>query len=566
VSNIAQQPNQAAHPRRDPIALQIMWNRLIAVVEEQAQVLLRTAFSPIVRECGDLSAGVFDLQGRMLAQALTGTPGHVNTMAESAAHFIAAFPIETMQEGDAYICNDPWLGTGHTNDFVVATPVFLRGRIVALFLCSSHVVDVGGTNGPDAADVFSEGLYIPMLKLIAQGTVNDTLMAMIRSNTRLPIDSEGDTYALASCNEIGAKHLVEMMVEFGIESMDELGHHILTRSRNAVLGEIVKLPRGSWDYSMMVDGYDAPLKLQACLTITDKGIAVDFSGSAAPIQRGINVPLAYAAAYTVFALSCVVAGGIPNNAGTLSAFSVTAPPTTILNARKPHAVKSRHVLGQMLPDLVFGCLRQVIPERVPAEGTSCMWNISIVGTWKGDEGDSRPFSLAMTTNGGTGARAHKDGLSATAFPSGVQGMPVEIAEALTPLLFWRKELRPDSGGAGTSRGGLGQIIEIENGEGTPFKLLAAFDRLNFPPRGRDGGNSGLAGEIELSSGEAVSGKGIQVVEPGQRLILRSPGGGGAGDPRQRLRQQVLADMANGLISAESARLQYQFEAVDVLGK
>ena len=555
--------DEATH-RHDPIALQLMWNRLIAVVEDQAQVLIRTAFSSIVRECGDLSAGLFDLQGRMLVQALTGTPGHVNTMAESAAHFIKAFPIESMKEGDAFICNDPWLGTGHTNDFVVATPAFLRGRIVALFLCTSHVVDVGGTNGPDAVDVFAEGLYIPMLKLIDQGTVNETLMAIIRSNTRLPIDTEGDTYALASCNEIGAKRLVEMMDEFEIDNLDELGNHILVRSREAVLSEIAKLPRGSWGYSMMVDGYDAPLELRVCLTVTDSGITVDYTGSAAPVQRGINVPLAYTAAYTVFALSCVVAGRIPNNAGTLSAFSVAAPPTTILNARKPHAVKSRHVLGQMLPDLIFGCLRQSVPERVPAEGASCMWNIAIMGTQKATDGDSRPFSLLMTTNGGTGARANRDGLSATAFPSGVQGMPVEIAEALSPLLFWRKELRPDSGGAGTSRGGLGQIIEIENGEQMPFTLVAAFDRLQYPPRGCDGGAPGLAGQIELSSGTAVAGKGMQVVGPGQRLLLRSPGGGGTGDPRERLPEQVAADLANGLISVESARSQYLFDVANVV--
>ena len=197
------------------IDLQIMWHRLIAVVEEQAQVLLRTAFSPIVRECGDLSAGVFDLKGRMLAQAVTGTPGHVNSMAESVEHFIAHFPIETMNPGDAYITNDPWMGTGHLNDFVVTTPCFKDGKAVALFSCTSHVMDIGGIGfGPDATDVFMEGLYIPMLKLIDQGVVNETLMAMIRSNTRLPIDTEGDTYSLAGCNDVGCQRLVEMMREF----------------------------------------------------------------------------------------------------------------------------------------------------------------------------------------------------------------------------------------------------------------------------------------------------------------------------------------------------------------
>jgi N-methylhydantoinase B len=250
------------------IDLQIMWHRLIAVVEEQAQVLLRTAFSPIVRECGDLSAGVFDPKGRMLAQAVTGTPGHVNSMAESVKHFIAHFPIERMKEGDAYITNDPWMGTGHLNDFVVTTPCFKDGRLVALFSCTSHLMDIGGIGfGPDATDVFMEGLYIPMLKLIDQGVVNETLMAMIRSNTRLPIDTEGDTYSLAGCNDVGCQRLVEMMREFDIESLDQLGHHICDRSREAVLAEIAKLPKGVWRNSMVVDGYDEPVTLAATLTI-----------------------------------------------------------------------------------------------------------------------------------------------------------------------------------------------------------------------------------------------------------------------------------------------------------
>src|SRR3954447_6062575 len=233
------------------IDLQIMWHRLIAVVEEQAQVLLRTAFSTIVREAGDLSAGVFDLESRMLAQAVTGTPGHVNSMAESVKHFIRHFPIATMEEGDVYITNDPWMGTGHLNDFVLTTPCFRKGKLVALFSCTSHLMDIGGIGfGPDAHDVFMEGLYIPMLKLAERGKVNETLMAMIRANTRLPVDTEGDTYSLAACNDVGAKRLAEMMEEFGIDSLDPLAEHILARSREAVMAEIAKLPRGTWRNEM----------------------------------------------------------------------------------------------------------------------------------------------------------------------------------------------------------------------------------------------------------------------------------------------------------------------------
>src|ERR1700761_123808 len=241
-----------------------MWNRWLAIGEWEAQGLLRCAFSPIVRECGDLSAGVFDVRGRMVAQAVTGVPGHVNTMAESVKHVLNKYPAKTMKPGDVFITNDPWMGTGHLNDFVVTTPCFRGETLVALFSCTSHLMDLGGIGfGPDSTDVFMEGLYIPMLKLIDQGVVSETLMAIIRTNTRLPIDTEGDTYSLAGCNDVGCQRLVQMMDEFGIASLDRLGDYICDRSRGAVLEEIAKLPKGTWRNEMVVDGYDTPVTLAA---------------------------------------------------------------------------------------------------------------------------------------------------------------------------------------------------------------------------------------------------------------------------------------------------------------
>ncbi|MEI8145432.1 MAG: hydantoinase B/oxoprolinase family protein, partial [Alphaproteobacteria bacterium] len=387
------------------IDLQVMWNRLIAVVEEQAQVLLRTAFSPIVREAGDLSAGIFDRHGRMLAQAVTGTPGHVNSMAESVKHFINAFPLDTMREGDIYITNDPWMGTGHLNDFVLTTPAFHKDRLVGLFSCTSHLMDIGGIGfGPDGTDVFMEGLSIPLLKLADQGKLNDTLMAMIRANTRLPIDTEGDVYSLAACNDVGCKRLTEMMTEFALDDLDVLAEHIISRSRAAVLGEIAKLPKGTWRNAMTVDGFDEPVTLAAAVTVSDQGIHVDFTGTGPASKRGINVPLAYTTAYTVFGLACVVGRDIPNNAGSLSPLTVWAPEHTILNALKPKPVASRHVIGQMLPDVVFGALAQVIPDRVPAEGTSCLWNLNVRGQTEDEGLGNYGFTMTVTSNGGTGAR------------------------------------------------------------------------------------------------------------------------------------------------------------------
>jgi N-methylhydantoinase B len=531
------------------IERQIMWNRLIAIVEEQGQTLLRTAFSPMVREAGDLSAGVFDPQGRMLAQAVTGTPGHVNSMAESVKHFIRHFGLETMKPGDAYITNDPWMGTGHLNDFVITTPCFHNGRLVALFSCTSHLIDIGGIGfGPDGTDVHMEGIYIPFLKLIEEGKVNETLIAMIRANTRLPVDTVGDTYSLAACNDVGCQRLTEMMSEFRLDDLDDLSAYICERSEATVREEIAALPKGSWSNTMVTDGYDSPIELTATVTVSDDGIHVDYTGTSPVAARGINVPISYTTAYTVFGLACVVGRNVPNNAGSLAPLTVSAPEGCILNAPKPAPVCSRHVIGQMLPDVVFGCLRQAVPDRVPAEGTSCLWNLNVRGRIKGGEGGQYGFSMTVTSNGGTGARPQSDGLSATAYPSGVKGTPVEIAEQITPLIFWTKEYRPDSGGAGRMRGGHGQNIEIESRIGEPFELLAAYDRIDHPARGRDGGKDGAPGVVAFKSGKKLPGKGFLMVPPDERLVIKTPGGGAIGDPAERDLERVAAERKAGLVT------------------
>jgi N-methylhydantoinase B len=475
-------------------------------------------------------------------------------MAESVKHFVRVFPVETMKPGDIYITNDPWMGTGHLNDFVLTTPAFHRGKLVGLFSCTSHLMDIGGIGfGPDGTDVFMEGLYIPLLKLADRGKLNETLMAMIRANTRLPIDTEGDVYSLAACNDVGCERLSEMMEEFGLKDLDVLSKHILTRSKAAVLEAIAALPQGKWSNTMTVDGYDEPVTLACTVEVTTKGIHVDYTGTGEASKRGINVPLAYTTAYTVFGLACIVGKDIPNNAGSLAPLTVSAPENTIVNALKPKPVASRHIIGQMLPDVVFGALRQAIPDRVPAEGTSCLWNLNVRGQTDEAGLGNYGFMMAVTSNGGTGARPMKDGLSATAYPSGVKGTPVEIAESITPLIFWRKEFREDSGGAGTTRGGLGQVIEVGSRIGKPFDLLAAYDRIDHPPRGRDGGRDGAPGAVSLKSGKVLKGKGFQLIPPDDRLVVMTPGGAGIGDPGKRDRAALDKDVSEGLVSAKGAK-------------
>ena len=527
---------------------QVMWNRLLSVVEEQGQTLIRTAFSPIVRECGDISAGVFDLKGRMMAQAVTGTPGHVNSMAESVKHFLSYFPLETMNEGDIFITNDPWMGTGHLNDFVLTTPCFKNNKIVGLFSCTSHLTDIGGLGvGPDATDVHMEGLYIPMLKLADKGVMDKTLLAMIRQNTRQPVETEGDVYSLAACNDIGCKRLVEMMTEFDIDDLTDLSDFIYKKSLNAVENEILKIPNGEYKNSMMIDGFESDVELSAILVVSDKSISVDFFGTSNQSKFGINVPLAYTKAYTCFGLGCLVSGDIPNNAGSLFPFNVNAPKGSILNAAYPAAVCARHIIGQMLPDVVFGCLEKAIPDLVPAEGASCLWNITFRG--KSDRGanDNTLFAVTAVVNGGTGARPTKDGLSATAYPSGVRGTPVEINEAVAPLLFLKKEYSPGSAGNGKFRGGLGQVIEVTSAINEDMDLLASFDRIKYPARGRMGGENGKAGYVRIKDKGILNGKGTQLISAGDILEIYTPGGAGLGQAKDRSDKNLKYDKDNEMI-------------------
>src|SRR5499427_4418170 len=376
------------------IHTQIMWNRLIAVVEEQAQTMLRTAFSTSVREAGDLSAGVFDRHGRMLAQAVTGTPGHVNSMANAVKHFLDVYPLASMKPGDHYITNDPWLTSGHLHDITVVTPSFYHGEPWALFANTSHVVDIGGRGmGPDGRQVFEEGVAIPIMPLAREGKMNEDLLRLVRANVREPLQVEGDIYATAACNDEGSRRLIDMMDEFEIANLDQLGDTIVEASREATLERIRALPKGTYRNSLTMDGYDKPLVLNAALTISDDGIHVDFDGTSPASTHGINVVYNYCLAYTAFGVKCIVAPEVPNNAGSLSVISVSAPEGCVLNVKRPWAVAARHTVGHMLPDVVFGCLHQVLPGGVPAEGASSLWNPQIFG-------------------GGRGGRRHRCGLAA----------------------------------------------------------------------------------------------------------------------------------------------------------
>ena len=537
------------------INMQIMWNRLTAVVEEQAQTLIRTAFSATVRESGDLSAGVFDHGGRMLAQAVTGTPGHVNSMANAVVHFLREIPIETMAEGDAYITNDPWFTSGHLHDVTVVTPAFRDGKPIGLFAATIHVVDVGGRGmGPDGRQVYEEGLAIPIMTLARRGEMNQDLLRIIRANTREPLQVEGDLFSCAAAGDEGARRLIAIMGEFEIDDLDALGDYIIENSRSAMLTEIAKLPRGTYHNELTLDGYEAPVTVRAALTIAEDGIHVDYAGTSPISSYGINVVLNYTEAYTCFGVRCIIGNDIPNNYGSMSTITVSAPENCILNAQRPAPVSARQVVGHMCPDAVIGCLDQAIGGGLPAEG-SMLWTPMLRGESDHD-GKPRLWEMLTFNSGGMGARPDKDGLSTTAFPSGVRVVPVEAVEAVAPVIYWRKEFRPDSAGAGRARGGFGQVIEIGSATEEPFGINAFFDRIEHPARGRDGGNNGASGTIGLVSGSRMRSKGMQTVPAGERLRLELPGGGGHGNPLSRDPAAVAEDVLDELINTEVARTSY----------
>ncbi len=557
----------AQHTPQQRIRFQLAWNRLLSVVEEQAQVLIRSAFGTATREAGDLSAGVFLPDGKMIAQAVTGTPGHVNAMAESVKHFLKVFPPDTLRDGDVLLTNDPWKGTGHLFDMTMVSPVFHDGALVALFASTLHVIDIGGIgSSADGLEVYHEGLFLPILRFFHQHKVDPGVLAIIRANVREPEQVEGDLYALVACNDIGGRRLKSLLTEFQLADLEQLGSYIVEQSTQAMRQAISEWPQGTWHNTLVIDGYDAPITLQASVTVQAGKILVDFDGTSPSVTRGINVVKAYTDAYTSFGIRCLIGADVPNNAGSLSLVEVSAPEGSILNARFPAAVTARHIIGQMLPDVVFGALRQARADQVPAEGASSLWNLHLVGgeplagaTQEQQQSllAGRRFNATSFSTGGTGARPGKDGLSVTSYPSGVRNVSLEILESANPLVFEKKEYRQDSGGPGTVRGGLGQTIVVRHADPQAGMIIAAaFDRVVHPARGALGGQAGAGGKLELGSGAALRAKGRQLIPAGERLVVQTPGGGGLGDPTQRADASIERDVRYGLVSAGQAEDAY----------
>lgn len=534
----------------DPVTLEVIWNRFMSVANEQQDTLIRTAFSTIVRESQDLACGLFDTQGRMIAQSLSGTPGHINAMATSMKHFLAAFPAQKLEPGDVLITNDPWQTAGQINDITITTPIFRHGRLVALFANTCHSADIGGRIlSAEAREVFEEGLRIPIMKLFEGGEPNRILMQIVRANVRQPDEVIGDFYAQAACNETGGRALLEMMDEFGLDSIDGVAEEIIRRSEAAVRAEIAKLPDGEWSNETWSDGFEEPIVVRCSVKVSGDDIFIDFSGSSPQSTRGINVVLNYTHAYASFAIKAAICPDVPHNDGSFRPVHVSAPPGSILNALDPAPVASRQVIGHFIPSAIFAALSGALPGRLMAPGADPIW----LSVWRGQ---NPPFTLTVFQVGGTGARPSKDGLSAVGFPSGVAGVPAEVIESLSPVIMKRRQLRADSGGAGTWRGGLGQLTEFaRRGEGR-WSVSSIADRTAYPAPGLLGGGSGATGEVTLDDGTKLNAKALRDLREGEVVHINLPGGGGYGDPMQRDVERVRWDVIENYISPEEAERRY----------
>ena len=513
----------------DSIELEVLWQSLIATVNEQARALQRAAFSPIVREAGDLANAVFDRRGRMVAQAVTGTPGHINSLARAASAMLEEYPTDTLSPGDVLITNDPYKTAGQLLDVTVLYPVFRKGKVIAFFGSTIHHTDVGGYGiGAGARDVFEEGIWIPILRLMIKGERNHDVWKFILSNVRQPDHMAGDLHAQMASGEVGAQRLQSLCDTHGLDDIEDLADEIITRSEAATRASIKQLPAGTYKSSAVLDLADGSKIDIVCAITVDpvKGeITVDYAGSSGASPYGINVVKNYTHAYTTFTVRSVLNPDLPNNYGSLEPIKVEAPVGSIVNAVSPQPCTARHVVGMFLPNALLKALAQIRPEQAMAEGSGAVWTMQVSGNHE----DGRPFITAMFTYaGGVGARAHKPGLNACSYPTGVSAVPIEVVEASAPIRFMRKALRPGSGGVGAQIGGLGQTVEFTVDTVKPWQLNAVTSRLEDAPQGIFGGGAGEAGAFTVN-GQPVRTQARVTLMPGDVVRLDLPGGGGYGE-------------------------------------
>jgi len=544
----------------DPIQLEIVWTRLMSMVDEASVALERTAFSEPVRDGKDYACSLCDAEYNLIAQGTLGSPGFVGIIPGLIKNIGQAYPPETLREGDVLITNDPWIVCGHSSDIAVVTPIFSHGKLTAYAASVAHHIDIGGrTMTQETRDVFEEGLFIPILKLYEGGQANETVFEIIQANVRVPDYVVGDLRAQLAANDVMARSLLNLMEEYGMADIREFSHEILARTETAVRDNIRQFPDGVCRNEAFIDKFDdQPIKIAVEITLNNGDIVVDYTGSSPQINRAVNVCFNYTFAETALAMKCALSSSVPNNEGGLRPLKVIAPEGSILNARFPAPVNSRLAVVFFLPEIIFGALAQLMPDRVMAGcGSSPMWSFRATGQWLG----GRQFLSMHFCRGGIGARPSSDGISTLAFPGNAAIIPAEIAEGNGPLIIEKRGLRTDSAGAGKYRGGLGhhEIIRVLSGDRAPTGLVTAnirAGRFHYPVPGLLGGHNGPNGVV-IADGETFTNSSKQFnLKPGGYVELLTPGGGGYGDPLERDPVLIEKDVRYGFVSPEAAKDSY----------
>jgi len=524
-------------PAFDAVLLEVLWTRLISIVDEAAKAIVRTAFSTLSNEANDFACVLTDARGRSLAQNSGSIPSFIATLPATVRHFIDAIGIENMRPGDILITNDPWKGTGHLPDVCIVRPIFRNATLIAFAATTSHVPDIGGRiRALEAREIFEEGLQIPLTKLADAGAINDLLVEIIRLNVRTPDQTMGDIWAQVGAGGLMADRLLALMDDYELNDLGALADELFNRCEAAMRRAITEVPDGTYGYVMETDGMDIPFRYEIALQVAGDTIRADYAGTTPAQPRAINCPMTYTYAMTAYAVKCALLPDLPNNDGMFRPIQVTAPEDCLVNPRYPSAVSARAGTGHYVPVVVFGALGQAIPDKVIAGAGSPLWAL----TQTGQREDGQAYANVLFFNGGMGALVDKDGESCLSWPSNISSTPVEVAERNAPLLFHKKELRPDSGGAGRHRGGLGQDVLMESRSEKPIAMMFMAERTRVPAPGFAGGNEGGLGAVTIN-GDVINHRAQHILKKGDRVLVRTPGGGGYGEASDRAAAVGAAD-------------------------
>ncbi len=543
----------------DPISLEIYWNRLISIADEAATGLVRTAFSTIVRESNDYATVLMDANADSIAENTGGIASFSCILPRTTKSFLEKFPAESWRPGDVVLSNDPWLGTGHLPDFVAVSGVFHQERLIGFVGSIAHSPDVGGSLwSADCREIYEEGIRVPPSLLMRQGAWNDVLIDLIKNNVRMPREVFGDLQAQVVANDVGARRLIEFMEDTGLRDLRDLSAALHRLTDQSMRRAISTVPDGIYRSTIEADGFDEQTTRIACaVEVRGDTMHIDYAGSSDQIARGINCVMNYTHAYSVYPIKCALDPFTARNEGSYKAITVSAPERSILNPTFPAPVSARQLTGHMLAGAIYKALAEVLPDKVIAE---CGGAPTMRGVFSGYDDDGNRFSQLLFSSGGMGAGQCRDGLSTTAFPTNVGAGSIEAFESIAPIVVWTKELRIDSGGPGTHRGGLGQTVEVEIMSRNSVQLSLLSDRHQHPATGIDGGLPGAPSVISLRDGTRPHPKSKTVIQPGELVTMQYAGGGGYGDPRERSRDALLDDIENGYVSAEAASMVYGLES------